>query len=263
MAAQQDFSSKYTNANLSANAAPYDSDLFANLVKQLEDTDGGSISKVASAIVAVVLCAQKRGDAVAGLFRDITRIQSDQRKKECFMSLRHGISLTWPFFGLPNSMPACLGLVNELRQDHITVPSQIDRSVEIADWLAKGYETNRAIYHAVGNAEVGNMIAEYFPEISYIANAAVFGFLIGGSENIQTLPLSELIVASAIAGTGATRQTKSHFKGSLGLGISPEALQAVWSVVKEVAAWNKSAPLGKVDVLELVEEVKANLQSAK
>lgn len=126
------------------------------------------------------------------------------------------------------------------------------------------------------------MIAEYFPEIcmlilnftlvtrsdadlpiAYIANAAVFGFLIGGSENIQTLPLSEIIVASAIAGIGATRQANSHFKGSLGLGISPEALEAVLSVVEQVAAWNKTVLPGRIDIAELVQEVKANLQSTK
>lgn len=51
MAAQQDFSSKYTNTNLPLDAAPYNSGLFDNLVRPLEDADDGSINKVAPAIV--------------------------------------------------------------------------------------------------------------------------------------------------------------------------------------------------------------------
>lgn len=32
-------------------------------------------------------------------------------------------------------------------------------------WLEKGQATNKAIYRAVGNAEVGYMVQEFFPEI--------------------------------------------------------------------------------------------------
>jgi len=135
-----------------------------------------------------MLCAQKRGDAVPKLYRDIVSGKSNNDKKAIFFGMKRATNLTWAFVGLPNCIPACLGLINELRRDNIAVPSEVDRFVtEFAstnqalnlrltrvvisapfnevDWSTKGKETNRQIYRAVGNSEVGQMIAQYFPEL--------------------------------------------------------------------------------------------------
>lgn len=96
--------------------------------------------------------------------------------------------------------------------------------------------------------------------IAYVANVAVFGFLIGGSETTQNLPLCEITVAGAIAALGATRQARSHFKGSMGLGISVRAVEAVLRAAESTAAWNGSKLPGAIDVAALAEEVKANLK---
>lgn len=47
----EDFSSKYTNANLAPDAAAYNSTILCGLVRHLEDVDGGSISAAAPGIV--------------------------------------------------------------------------------------------------------------------------------------------------------------------------------------------------------------------
>lgn len=49
--APQDFSAIYTNANLAADATPYDSELLTSLVRRLEEVDGGSIREAAPAIL--------------------------------------------------------------------------------------------------------------------------------------------------------------------------------------------------------------------
>lgn len=146
-----------------------------------------------------------------------------------------------------------------------------------ADWFKKGIETNEAIYRAVGNAEVHRMMGEVFPEISqwlpsrfgssssrlpaYIANIAVFGFLIGGSERTQSLPVCEITIAGALAALGATRQAKSHFKGSMGLGISVASIEAVSYAAEQVAKWNGAQLPGKIDATGMAMEVETNLRT--
>lgn len=49
--AAEDFSSKYTNANLAPDATAYDSTVLCGLVRKLEDVDGGSISAAAPGII--------------------------------------------------------------------------------------------------------------------------------------------------------------------------------------------------------------------
>lgn len=88
----------------------------------------------------------------------------------------------------------------------------------------------------------------------------MFGFLIGGSETTQKLPLCEIIIAGAITALGATRQARSHLKGSMGLGISVTAVEAVLRAAESTAAWNGSKLPGAIDVAALVEEVQANLK---
>ncbi|KAG6367685.1 hypothetical protein INS49_001880 [Diaporthe citri] len=259
--ATEDFSSKYTNANLAPDAAAYNSTILCGLVRHLEDVDGGSISAAAPGIIASMLCAQRRGDAVPKLFRDLAKGKTVEDTKALFASFKLALNLTWAFSGLPQCIPACLGLVGELRELGISGPSQLDRApLTDPSWLEKGQETNRAIYRAVGNAEVGQMVHEFFPEISYVANVAVFGFLIGGSEITQNLPLCEITVAGAIAALGATRQARSHLKGSMGLGISVTAVEAVLRAAESTAAWNGGKLPGAIDVAALAEEVKANLK---
>ncbi|KAK1840008.1 hypothetical protein CCHR01_17368 [Colletotrichum chrysophilum] len=258
----KEFNDKYINANLATDASHYDETVFHYLVRHLELVDGGAIAPVAPGIIAAMLCAQRRGDAVPKLFHDLAKVRDVEGTKILFASFKLALDLTWPFTGLPQCIPACLGLIGELREFDF-------------DWFKKGVQTNEAIYRAVGNEEVHRMMGGVFPEISqlvlsrfdsssshllaYIANVAVFGFLVGGSERTQSLPLCEITIAGAIAALGATRQAKSHLKGSMGLGISVAVIEAVLYAAEQVAKWNDTKLPGKIDVTVLAKEVEANL----
>lgn len=76
-----------------------------------------------------MLCAQRRGDAVPKLFRDLAKGKTVEDTKALFESFKLALNLTWAFSGLPQCIPACLGLVGELRELGISGPGQIDRYV--------------------------------------------------------------------------------------------------------------------------------------
>lgn len=61
------------------------------------------------------------------LFRDLVEEKGNEQTKSLYLSFRHALSITWPFVGLPNCVPACLGLVNELRECGIEMNGEIDR----------------------------------------------------------------------------------------------------------------------------------------
>ena len=72
-----------------------------------------------------MLVAQGRGDIIARLFRDVTKDKSETEVQESFTVIREAVTLAVPFAGLPTCMPACFGLVNELRGRGITdVPTR-------------------------------------------------------------------------------------------------------------------------------------------
>ncbi|KAJ3955695.1 hypothetical protein N0V92_007777 [Colletotrichum tropicale] len=237
---------KYANVNLTPDATPYDSGLFQDIVRQLEEVENGQIREVAPAIVGSMLCAQHRGDSLPKLFRDVTKEKDDEEVKALFATFRTALTLIWPFIGLPQCVPASLGLVGEMRERDIFMTDQMDR---------------KTIYRTAANSEVMNMMGGFFPELTYMTHAVVFGFVIGGSEKTQGLPLCETIIAGAVAALGATRQTKTHFKGAMGLGISAAAVQAVWQAAEQVAEWNGGRLPAQIDVAALADEVGMRLES--
>lgn len=74
-----------------------------------------------------MLCAQRRGDAVPKLFHDLAKARDVDETKMLFASFKLALDLTWPFTGLPQCVPACLGLIGELRELGISMSNQIDR----------------------------------------------------------------------------------------------------------------------------------------
>jgi hypothetical protein len=94
-----------------------------------------------------------------------------------------------------------------------------------------------------------------------LANVSVFGYLISGSLDIQSLELSELTVAASIVGIGATRQARSHIKASIGVGNTPTVVADVVKIAEEVALWNKTPLPTTINVAELAEEISNNLKA--
>lgn len=72
---------------------------------------------------SAILISQRRGDAVPKLFADVTRNKSNDETLKVFMSLREAINIIFPFVGLPNCIPACLGLVAAMRTRGISAPA--------------------------------------------------------------------------------------------------------------------------------------------
>lgn len=48
--------------------------------------------------------------------RDVTKDKPAEDVRALFLVVREAITIAVPFVGLPNCMPACFGLVNELKQ---------------------------------------------------------------------------------------------------------------------------------------------------
>lgn len=59
---------------------------------------------------------------------------------------------------------------------------------------------------------------------------------------------------------GATRQTKSHIRATLGIGNSIGYVKAVVAVVSRIAAWADRPEIGPFDVEELASEIQASLK---
>lgn len=59
---------------------------------------------------------------------------------------------------------------------------------------------------------------------------------------------------------GASRQTKSHIKATLGIGNSVNSVNAVIDMVTQLAEWADRPTIGPFDVHQLGEEIKAALK---
>ncbi|KAL2853499.1 hypothetical protein BJX68DRAFT_264967 [Aspergillus pseudodeflectus] len=262
-----EFSKKYTQANIAPDAAPYDEAVFLSLHKTLASHVASDT--LATAILATILCAQARGDAVVQLFRSVTKHSSEGEAevKSRFIAVREAITLTVPFVGLPNCMPACFGLVNEIKGrgfaggDGGGIPGPRRTNFGELDYTSRGAETVSRIYRGVGNSEVREMIQQFFPEMSYYGRTTVWGYLVGSSPILE-LKDAEMLVAASIMGLGATRQARSHVKCALSVGNSLELVTATVEVAQAVGAWNGRALLGGVDVGELAGELEKNLAAS-
>lgn len=68
-----------------------------------------------------------------------------------------------------------------------------------------------------------------------------------------------MIIAASIAALGATRQTKSHIKATLGIGNSVASVKTVLDVVRKITVW-ADRPIGSFDVDALSEEIQNALK---
>ncbi|KAL5041107.1 hypothetical protein BDW71DRAFT_201640 [Aspergillus fruticulosus] len=254
-----DFDTRYTNANIAQDAVPYNSELFIALREKLSKTV--SSESLAAGIIIAILCAQCRGDAVAHLVKDIPEGQTAEGVRTLFPAVREAITIAMPFVGLPNCMPACFGLVKELKQRGIEeVEGPRREKLADVDYTARGLETTGALYRGVGNSEVRTMIQQYFPELSYFGRTAIWGYLVGSSPVFE-LRETEMIVLASIAAIGATRQTRSHIKCAISIGNSVPAVVALVDTVRAIGMWNGRPISNDLDVPQLAEELRQNLAS--
>ncbi|CAI7596262.1 unnamed protein product [Penicillium glandicola] len=252
-----DFETKYTNANIDQDATEYESDLFVRLHAKLSNTVASE--ELSIGLIAAILCAQCRGDAVVRLFHDVTKDKTADQVRALFPAVREAITIATPFVGLPNCMPACFGLVNELKRwniEEVEGPRRVN--LQDINYTTRGLETTGALYRGVGNSEVRTMVQQYFPELSYFGRTTIWGYLVGSSP-IFELKESEMVVAASIAAIGATRQTRSHIKCAIQIGNSIDSVTSLIDTVREIADWNRKPISRDLDILQLAEELKQNL----
>ena len=62
-------------------------------------------------------CALKRADLVPSIFRDLTEemVDTTNTMTGLFSAVRETINIIWPFVGVPQVIPACLGLAGYLQ----------------------------------------------------------------------------------------------------------------------------------------------------
>lgn len=125
------FLAKYVDTNIPPGAPRYDRATLEGLLHNLIVRTGPSVidfhilvsrqptlrgeSQLISFIQAAQCCALKRGDLVPHLFRDKFGGRPQDEIFQAFCKVRETLNVIWPFIGVPQIVPACLGLAGYLQ----------------------------------------------------------------------------------------------------------------------------------------------------
>ncbi|KIV78525.1 hypothetical protein PV11_10234 [Exophiala sideris] len=245
-AAQNDdfesFLGKYVTTNVAPGSVLYDSEfLIGELLDNLTKTDKGSFEKVGFYVLNAMCCAMKRADLVPSLFRSILRDRnaSETDTRAIFSTLQETINIIWPFVGVPQVIPACLGLAGYLKACNASSIGQARSRQDFGpDDTNLGTETRKTIYKASANGEVFEMLATYFGDFSHALNGICFGYNIGRVDhNIFSLAESELVLTATLISLGATRQAESHIKACIAFGYTEANVKAVIVTAEQLSDW--------------------------
>ena len=125
---------------------------------------------------------------------------------------------------------------------------------------AAGSIFRQRAYRVVKNGEVQEMLRTYFADFAELGWTVVFGYSLAGTANTGIFKdyETQLILAVAVAGSGATRQARSHGQGAIGMGSSVVAVKSLFGVAEKINEWNGS-PVTHIDVDALAKEVEETL----
>ena len=199
-----------------------------------------------------------------------------------FLCLREAITIIFPYLGMPTCIPACYGMIGVVqRKGQSFASTKVLRKPTVTEEdVRKGTELRAKIYSGVGNSDIFALMDKYFTdlcewlhypqlkretklmEFSVTTSTVVtWGYLIAkANEEVFQPRESHLIVATAIMALGATRQTKSHIKATLGIGNSVACVKVVTDVVTRIAAWADRPPIGPFDIDQLANEIQQALK---
>ncbi|KAF4625769.1 hypothetical protein G7Y89_g12400 [Cudoniella acicularis] len=271
------FEKVYVSANNKPNAPDFDANFINELARKLVES-APELKPICTAILVCELLPSRketisltrrkqasisigahRADLVPHLLEgDIVRAKENKDEvHKHFEHLRSVVMVVWPFVGIPWCVPACLGMINVLERYNLlsvaekqTLEGLGPHHQQVGEVLLK------RTYAGVQNSEVQDMLREYFPDFSSLTWTVVFGYCLsettasGTFEERQT----QLILSTAIAASGATRQARSHLKASLGLGNSARAVRAVWVAASDLNIWN-GVDLVPIDIDGICESV--------
>jgi hypothetical protein len=165
--------------------------------------------------------------------------------------------IVWSFVGIPWVVPANLGMANVLeKRKLLEIAHGRSRPPFSDDCILKGEALQRKTYAKVQNAEVQATLRECFSDFASTTWAVVFGYSLAGTSELGVFKEQEtqLLLASAIAASGGTRQAKSHMKGAMSLGVSVHAVKAVLGAAHKLNKWN-NVEIAEIDAEHLYREI--------
>ncbi|KAH6995535.1 hypothetical protein BKA56DRAFT_509245 [Ilyonectria sp. MPI-CAGE-AT-0026] len=259
--AMSEWDKKYVSTNVKAGSRQYDRDLLLGLNSKLS-TLHPELQSYSHAIIATACCAVGRADVVGRFFDDVTFEATPEESEKAFLCLREAITIVFPYLGMPTCIPACYGMIGVVqRKGPAYASTKVLRKTTIDDDdVKKGQDLRSRIYSGVGNSDIFNLMDKYFTDLFTCSTVVTWGYLISkANEEVFQPQESHLIIAASIAALGATRQTKSHIKATLGIGNSVASVKTVLEVVTRIAEW-ADRPIAAFDVDGLSQEIQDALK---
>lgn len=222
-----------------------------------------------------------RADVVGRFFDHITTDSTPEVSEKIFLCLREAITIVFPLLGMPTCIPACYGMIGVVqRKGPAFASAKVLRKTTIGEEdVQKGLELRTRIYSGVGNSKIFGLMDKYFTDLcesAAVKNASLkccliissvtcstvvtWGYLIAkANEEVFQPEESHLIIAATIMASGATRQTKSHLKATIGIGNCVDCVKAVVEVVTKIAEW-ADRPIATFDVDDLSRQIQAAIR---
>ncbi|KAK7887870.1 hypothetical protein LTR67_009264 [Exophiala xenobiotica] len=253
---------KYVSTNVKPGSKSYDKDFFLGLESRLASSQA-ELRNIANTLIVAACCAVGRADVVGRFFDDLTADATPEVSEYTFLRVREAITICFPYLGLPTCIPACYGMIGVIQRKGAGYASikSLRKKVITEEDVQKGTELRARIYRGVGNSEIFSLMDRYFTDLFTTSTAVTWGYLIAkANEEVFQPQESHLIVATAIMALGASRQTKSHIKATLGIGNSVAGVKAVVDMVSQVAEWAGRPEIGPFDVDQLADEIQAALK---
>ncbi|RKL18917.1 hypothetical protein BFJ70_g14131 [Fusarium oxysporum] len=250
---------KYVSTNVKPNARKYDKDVFLAFEEKLRGA-GPDMHTCSAAIIASVCCAVGRADVVGRIFDDLTTNASPEDSRKTFMQIREAITITFPYLGMPTLVPACYGMIGVVNRKGLSYAhmERLRQPAIDATTVHTGFQLRSQIYRGVGNEEIFLQMEKLFTDLHFCSTVVGWGFLISkASEEVFGLEHSHLIVAATIMALGATRQTRSHIKATLGLGNSIDVVKTVVETVIDICDWAEK----EIDSFD-IDELSTQIQTA-
>jgi hypothetical protein len=121
---------------------------------------------------------------------------------------------------------------------------------------AAGSVFRQRAYRVVKNGEVQEMLRTYFADFAELGWTVVFGYSLAGTANTGIFKdfETQLVLAVAVAASGATRQARSHGQGAIGMGNSVGAIKTLFKAAEVINEWN-GTPVTHIDVDALAKQV--------
>ncbi|KAM5346009.1 hypothetical protein ACJ41O_011870 [Fusarium nematophilum] len=252
---------KYVSTNVKVGSRQYEREFFVALNSKLV-TLHPELQSYSYAIIAAACCAVGRADVVGRFFDDMTFDSTPEASEKTFLCLREAITIIFPYLGMPTCIPACYGMIGVVqRKGQAYASTKVLRKTTIDETdVMNGRNLRSRIYRGVGNSDIFNLMDKYFTDLFTCSTVVTWGYLISKANDEVFQPQeSHLIIAASIAALGATRQTKSHIKATLGIGNSAACVKDALEVVTRIAEW-AGRPIAAFDVDGLSREIQDSLK---